>query len=133
MRIPLRGARLTLAAVLAAGLVAAGHAAAKAGSAATATTSATARPTVRITPLEVRRGGRILVTGRDWARNAIVDLLIGPPRSEADPVGRARTTSGGSFRRHLRIAAKTKPGRRVLLGCRRECRVKAVKSFRVTR
>lgn len=133
MRIPLRAARLTLAAILAAGLVAAGHAAAEAGSAATTTTSATARPTVRITPLEVRRGGRILVTGRNWARNAIVDLLIGPPRSEADPVGRARTTSGGSFRRYLRIAPKTKPGRWVLLACRRECRVKAAKSFRVTR
>ena len=112
---------------LAAGVVAA-------GSATSATTSsATARPTVRIAPLVVQRGDRIVVTGRNWARSAIVDLLIGPPRSEADPVGRARTTSSGTFRRYLRIAPKTKPGRWVLLACRRECRIKAVKSFTVTR
>ena len=92
-----------------------------------------AAPSVRISPLVVQRGHTITVTGRNWARNAIVDLLIGPPQSEAISVGRARTTSAGTFRRRLRISRTTVPGRWVLLGCRRDCRVKAVKSFRVTR
>jgi len=81
----------------------------------------------------VKRGHRIVVTGRHWPRSAIVELLIGPPNSEADRVGRARTTNAGTFRRYLRISPATTPGRWVLLGCRRECRVKAVNSFRVTR
>ncbi len=98
-----------------------------------ARSASAAPPSVRIAPLVVPRGERISVTGRNWARNAIVDLLIGPPRSEAVPVGRARTTSTGTFRRSLRIRRTTRPGRWVLLGCRRDCRVKAVKSFRVTR
>ena len=120
---------ITLAAT---SLIAAGAGAA-AGAASDATPRATAAPSVRIAPAVVQRGQRITVTGRNWPRNVVVDLLIGPPRSEADQVGRARTTSTGTFRRYLRIASRTAPGRWVLLGCRRECRVKAVRSFRVTR
>jgi hypothetical protein len=100
----------------------------------TATTTATSlRPSVLITPSTVRRGGRITVTGHGWPRHVIVELLIGPPRSEADAVARVWTTTGGTFRRYLRIAPATAPGRWVLLGCRRECRIKAVRSFQVTR
>jgi hypothetical protein len=124
--------RLALLCVAAAGLLAAA-AAAPAADRAPRVAAAAAAPSVRISPLVVQRGHTITVTGRNWARNAIVDLLIGPPQSEATPVGRARTTSAGTFRRHLRISRTTAPGRWVLLGCRRDCRVKAVKSFRVTR
>lgn len=124
--------RLALVCVVAAsGFTAA--AAAPAADPALQRAGAPAAPTVRIAPAVVQRGERITVTGGNWARNAVVDLLIGPPRSEADLAGRARTTSAGTFRRYLRISRTTTPGRWVLLGCRRECRVKAVKSFRVTR
>ena len=126
--------RLALLCVLAAGVFAAGAGAAIAVPFSDRVESAASvAPSVRITPLIVARGDTITVTGRGWARNAIVDLLIGPPQSEASPVGRARTTSAGTFRRRLRIVRTTMPGRWVLLGCRRDCRVKAVKSFRVTR
>ncbi|MFP5364331.1 MAG: hypothetical protein ACLGI5_16550 [Thermoleophilia bacterium] len=118
---------LAFSGILAACLVAA------AGVRPQAAPSAAPRPSVSIAPSLVQRGERITVTGRNWPRNVIVDLLIGPPRSEADRVGRARTTSAGTFRRHLRIASKTAPGRWVLLACRRECRVKAIRSFRVSR
>lgn len=121
--------RLAIAAVAAALIgIAAGS-----GAASDPAARSTAAPSVRVSPAVVQRGQRITVTGRNWPRNVIVDLLIGPPRSEADRVGRARTTSAGTFRRHLRIASRTAPGRWVLLACRRECRIKAVRSFRVTR
>jgi hypothetical protein len=79
----------------------------------------------------VVRGGSILVTGRHWAPRATVQLLIGPPRSEADPVGSVRTTAAGTFRRRLPIAAGARPGRYVLLACRRSCRVKASATLRI--
>jgi len=121
--------RLVIAAV-GAGLI---SIAAGSGAASEPAPLSSAAPSVRVAPAVVQRGQRITVTGRNWPRNVTVDLLIGPPRSEADPVGRALTTSSGTFRRYLRIASTTAPGRWVLLACRRECRVKAVRSFRVPR
>ena len=94
--------------------------------------SAAVPPTVRVTPATIERGHAITVTGRHWPRHVRVQLLIGPPRSEADPVGSVRTSSRGSFRRTLTIPARSRIGRRVLLACRRECRVKASAVFRVT-
>lgn len=122
--------RRLVSAAAAAGLLAA-SAGVGAGVASDPAPRSSATPSVRVVPSVVQRGNRITVTGRNWPRNVIVELLIGPPRSEAEPVGRARTTSTGAFRRYLRIASTTAPGRWVLLGCRRECRVKAVRSFRV--
>lgn len=90
-----------------------------------------ARPTVSVSPTTVVRGGSLLVTGRHWTPRATVQLLIGPPRSEADPVATARATATGTFRRRLPIARGARTGRFVLLACRRSCRIKASASFRI--
>lgn len=88
-----------------------------------------AAPSVSVSPKSLPRGGTLAVTGRGWPGNVRVQLLIGPPRSEADPVGLARTDGRGRFRRTLSVHRA--PGPAVLLGCRRECRDKASASFRV--
>jgi len=64
-----------------------------------------------------------------------VQLLIGPPRSEAEHVATARTTSSGTFRRTFvpPAWAQERLGRWIVLACRRDCRVKATASFRLTR
>ena len=97
--------------------------------------SATANPTVAVSPASVRRGEAITVTGANWRRSATVQLLIGPPRSEGTLVATARTTSRGTFRRRFTPPAfvQRRLGRWVLLACRRDCRIKAVRSFRLVR
>ncbi len=87
--------------------------------------------TVSVTPKSVLAGGSLTVSGRNWPRRVRVQLLIGPPYSEADPVGSVTTTAHGAFRRTLRISSAATPGRSVLLACRRSCRVKAQTSFRI--
>ena len=96
---------------------------------------AAANPTVDVAPAIVKRGHAITVTGSRWRRRATVELLIGPPRSEGTHVATVRTTSTGTFKRKLTPPAfvQARTGRWVLLACRRECRIKAVHSFRVTR
>ncbi len=88
---------------------------------------------MHVSPAAVRAGHVITVTGRGWPRNAGVELLIGPPRSEASHGAWARTTSAGTFSKRVRLWSRMKAGRWVLLGCRRACRIKAAASFRVTR
>lgn len=90
---------------------------------------AAAAPKVSVSPKSVPRGGTLVVTGKGWPKNVRVQLLIGPPRSEADPVGFARTDGAGRFRRALTVGRAAGPA--VLLGCRRECRDKASATFRV--
>lgn len=72
-----------------------------------------------------------MVTGKGWPRNVRVQLLIGPPRSEADHVAWARTGGAGTFRRSLTIGTRARTGPAVLLACRRECRDKASATFRI--
>ena len=120
--------RTIIVLVLAAALV--GPVAASSSSSAPARTAAVH---VRIEPTIVRAGSVITAIGRGWPRDAGVELLIGPPYSEAYHVNWARTTHAGTFRKRIRISSRTKAGRWVLLACRRSCRVKASASFRVTR
>src|SRR5688500_18778045 len=97
--------------------------------------STTANPTVDVSPTTVKRGSSFTVTGSGWRREAPVRLLIGRPRSEATYVATVRTTSRGTFRRKLTPPAwvQARTGRWVLLACRRDCRIKAVKNFRIVR
>lgn len=88
-------------------------------------------PSVSVSPTVVHRGDSILVTGRHWPAGTRVELLIGPPRSEASHVAWVTTTRSGALRRRLVIARDARRGRSVLLACRRSCRVKAQASFRV--
>jgi hypothetical protein len=90
-------------------------------------------PTISLWPKTVPRGAVLLVTGRHWTPGRLVDVLVGPPRSEADHVAWARARADGTFRRGIRIARDAKTGSFVVLGCRRACRVKAQASFRVVR
>lgn len=97
--------------------------------------SAATHPRVSVSPATVERGQAITVTGSGWRRSASVQLLIGPPRSEGTLVATVRTTSRGTFRRRLEPPAfvQRRLGRWVLLACRRDCRIKAVKSFTLVR
>ncbi len=88
-------------------------------------------PSVSVSPKIVLRGGSLVVTGRHWPHRARVELLIGPPRSEADHVAWVTTTSSGTLRKRLPISRHAATGRFVLLACRRSCRVKAQASFRI--
>lgn len=97
--------------------------------------SAAAAPTVAVSPKSVKRGQAITVTGSRWRRSANVQILIGPPRSEGTVVATVRTTRSGTFRRRLTPPrfVQRRLGRWVLLACRRDCRIKAVKSFHLVR
>jgi hypothetical protein len=97
--------------------------------------STSSHPRLSVSPTTVKRGQAITVTGSGWHRSANVQLLIGPPRSEGTLVATVRTTSRGTFRRRLTppTFVQRRLGRWVLLACRRDCRVKAVKSFTLVR
>jgi hypothetical protein len=97
--------------------------------------STTASPTLDVSPTIVKRGASFTVTGSHWRREAPVRLLIGRPHSGATYVATVRTTSRGTFRRKLTPPAwvQARTGRWVLLACRRDCRIKAVKNFRIVR
>jgi hypothetical protein len=90
-----------------------------------------AAPRVSVAPSAAPAGGTVTVRGVRWTPGATVTLLIGPPRSEADPVARVRARADGTFRRRLRLARRLRPGPYVLLGCRRSCRIKASARFRI--
>jgi hypothetical protein len=97
----------------------------------TAGAVAAVAPSVSVSPTIVLRGDSLTVTGRHWPRRTRVELLIGPPRSEASHVAWVTTTSSGALRKRLPIARRGATGRFVLLACRRSCRVKAQASFRI--
>lgn len=109
----------TVSAALAAGLLSAAPAPA-------------AAPSVSVSPTAVKRGGTLIVTGRHWAPRSRVELLIGPPRSEASHVAWATASTAGIVRARIPIARHAHTGRFVLLACRRSCRIKAQASFRIT-
>lgn len=88
---------------------------------------------VRVTPATVHRGGVITAIGSGWPASRGVEILIGPPYSEADHVTWARATRAGTFRVRIRARATSATGRWVLLACRRACRIKASASYRVIR
>ncbi len=98
---------------------------------ATAGAMSAVAPSVAVSPKVVLRGGSIMVTGRHWPRRTRVELLIGPPRSEAGHVAWVTTTSSGTLRKQLPIARRAATGRFVLLACIRSCRVKAQAPFRI--
>ena len=76
-------------------------------------------------------GSTIIARGRNWERRARVQLLIGPPRSEADPVATVRTTARGSFAKRITLSRAIGPGKWILLACRRECAIKRSARFTI--
>ncbi len=93
--------------------------------------ASTARVRVSVSPRTVRAGSQLTVSGRGWPARSSVQLLVGPPQSEASPVGSVRARADGSFRKVLRVNSRARPGRYVLLACRRSCRVKASATFTI--
>lgn len=86
---------------------------------------------LRVTPKTIPRGGVLTFRGAGWPARTRVTLLVGPPASEADPVGSVRTNARGRFLRRLRISRTATPGAYVALACRAGCRVKATATFRI--
>jgi len=95
--------------------------------------SAAATPRLHVSPSAVAVGSTITISGTSFRPSATVTVLVGPPRSEADPVGTARANAHGSFSFRLRIPKSGTPGSWVALGCQRACRVKASAAFRIVR
>jgi len=86
---------------------------------------------LRVTPKTIPRGGFLTFTGAGWPARGQVTLRVGPPASEADPVGSVRADVRGRFLRRLRIPRTATPGLYVALACRAGCRVKATATFRI--
>lgn len=86
---------------------------------------------LRVTPKAVARGAFLTFTGSGWPARSRVQLLVGPPASEADPVGTITTDARGRFERRMRIQRTATPGPYVALACRAQCRVKATATFRI--
>lgn len=94
--------------------------------------TAAADQRITVTPRSARPAAVITVRGTGWVPEADVTLLEGPPRSEADPVAEVRTDADGTFRADLVVSALQRPGARVVLACRCECRVQARASYVVS-
>lgn len=95
-------------------------------------TYVSAKPRLTVEPPVVAPGSSIVVKGRGFRHRARVTLYIGPPRSEGDRVGSAKTNRRGRFSKTLGLSAGAPDGRFVVLACQRACRVKATKSFTIS-
>lgn len=94
---------------------------------------AAAAGTLSLRPAVVRRGASVSFSGTRWTPSSRVELLIGPPRSEATHFAWARTNGAGSFHKSVRLLASARPGKYVVLACRRSCRDKASARLTITR
>jgi len=99
---------------------------------ATAPAPGKARTSVSLSPKWVAAGKTLTVKGRGWPARKQIVLLVGPPRSEASPVATVKTGRRGRFVRKVQISALAKPGRYVLLACRRDCAKKRKVRFTIT-
>lgn len=92
---------------------------------------ASARPQLTVRPATVEAGDDVSFSGSGFLANRQVQILIGPPRSEASPVGSARAGRRGHFRVQIRLSTRARPGRYVALACQRSCRIKASANLRI--
>ena len=90
-------------------------------------------PQLTVEPEAAAPGGTVVLRGRGFPRNAAIDLLAGPPHSEAQRIGGARTGRRGGFRATIQIRSQADAGRLVALACYDACRVKAGARFRIVR
>lgn len=106
-------------------------AAAAVGTAGARVAPPTAGPRLAAEPAQVRPGEMLVLRGHGFPRRADVTLLAGPPGSEAERIGGARTGRGGGFTATIRIRAQSSAGRYVVLACHDACVVKASAHFRI--
>jgi hypothetical protein len=92
---------------------------------------APAGPQLTVEPQAAAPGETVVLSGRGFPRNAAIQLLAGPPRSEGRRIGSARTGRRGTFTATIRIRAQADPGPLVALACHDACVVKAVARFRI--
>lgn len=91
-------------------------------------------PGVRVSPAVVVAGKTMRVTGAAWRPGARVQLAVGPPASEADPVRTLTVDATGRFATTIRFQPAADPGRYVLLArCVARCSDRATASFRITK
>jgi hypothetical protein len=90
-----------------------------------------AGPQLTAKPVAAAPGQAVVLRGTGFPRNAPIELLAGPPRSEARSIGSARTGRRGGFVATIRIRSQADPGRLVALACHDACRVKAAVRFRI--
>jgi hypothetical protein len=94
---------------------------------------AAAAPSVGVSPAAVPAGNRVTFTAAGFAANTRLQFLVGPANSEASPVATVTTNANGRASFSTTIARAATPGSYVALACQRSCRVKATRSFRITR
>ncbi len=90
-----------------------------------------AGPQLTVEPAAVAPGQAVVLRGTGFPRSAAIDLLAGPPQSEARSIGSARTGRRGAFVATIRIRSQADPARLVALACWDGCRVKASARFRI--
>jgi hypothetical protein len=90
-----------------------------------------AGPQLTAQPEAAAPGEAVVLRGSGFPRNASIELLGGPPHSEARRIGDARTGRRGAFVATIRIRSQADPGRLVALACYDACRVKATARFRI--
>lgn len=93
--------------------------------------AASAKPRLTVRPATVQAGNVVAFSGSGFLANRRVQILVGPPRSEASPIGSAGSNSSGRFRVKIRMSTRARPGRYVALACQRTCRIKASASLRI--
>jgi hypothetical protein len=94
-------------------------------------TSAGYGPTLQVSPKTVRQGGKVTFAGSYWPANKRVQLLIGPPNSEATRFASPRTDGSGNFRVTKPINSSAPTGKYVILACRNSCATKVSRKLTI--
>lgn len=95
--------------------------------------SAVAAPAVSVSPANVPLGGTAAFTATGFRAATRLQILVGPPNSEASLVGTVTTDALGRGVVRSRVSRAATPGRYVVLACQLSCSVKATRSFNIVR
>lgn len=90
-------------------------------------------PAIRLVPAVAHPGAPVAIVGTGWSAGTAVELLAGPPHSEADRFATARADAHGAFRKPTRLAKNAVPGSYVFVACQRQCRLKATAVLHIVR
>lgn len=95
--------------------------------------AATTSPKVIVTPKSITAGSAVTFSVSGFVKNSVTTIMIGPPKSEAMPVGTRKTDINGSFVTKLNINKAARPGFYRVVICQNKCKIKAVAAFKVTK
>ncbi|HEX4805223.1 MAG TPA: hypothetical protein VFU94_04925 [Conexibacter sp.] len=88
-------------------------------------------PRLTASPVAVRPGTTLTLTGRGFAASAHLTLLVRRPHGHASRMGAAVTGIRGGFVATIRIRARAAAGAFEAVACQDACRVQAGVRFRI--